>query len=165
MNIVLREYESKDLSSVASIWNQVIRDEEGFLWYEEFPEGKVEYVLGNQDVIICAVNNNTDEIAGFYILHSNSSGAGGHVANAMYAVRKDCRGNGIGKLMGSHSIISAKEIGYEGLQFNSVIATNKASIRLWERLGFIRVGEVPKGYKSKSNQYSDLYIYYMRFPN
>jgi L-amino acid N-acyltransferase YncA len=93
----------------------------------------------------CAVNNK-DEVVAFYILHKNFPGSGAHIGNALYAVRNDYRSKGIGKLLGSHSIETARKCGYKALQFNSVVSTNIASLRLWEQLGFIRVGNIPEAF-------------------
>ncbi len=37
-----------------------------------------------------------------------------------------------------------QDLGFHGSVFNLVFATNKASIALWESLGFTKIGTVPK---------------------
>ncbi len=160
MNIELMEYTSDDVQEICNIWNQVILDGDGFLWEEVFPLGKIEYVLGQQLIVICARDIDTDMVVGFYTLRKNQSGRGSHVGNGLYAVHSDFRCNGIGKMLGQHSLEQAKKFGFNALQFNSVISSNVASIKTWESIGFERVGVVEDGYRSAVDKYCDLYIYY-----
>ena len=46
--------------------------------------------------------------------------------------------------MGEFSIREAKKLGYKAMQFNMVVSTNERAIRLWSRLGFEIIGEVPE---------------------
>ena len=160
MDSLLREYCVSDLNSIFQIWNNIIKEEECFLWEKEFPIERILEILDEQEAVICSVNRKTNEVNGFYIIHKNHDGRGAHVANALYAVKKENRGMGIGKSLALHSIKKATALGYEAIQFNSVVSENKASIHLWESLGFVRVGMIPNGYKNKMCKYYDLYIYY-----
>ena len=45
----------------------------------------------------CAVAWENGTVYGLYILHPNNVGRCGHICNASYAVRKDCRGMHIGQ--------------------------------------------------------------------
>ena len=36
-----------------------------------------------------------------------------------------------------------RDQGYRGIQFNAVVETNEAAVRLWQSLGFEIVGTVP----------------------
>jgi len=36
------------------------------------------------------------------------------------------------------------------MQFNAVVATNASAIHLYEKLGFVRLGVIPKGYKKNA---------------
>ena len=49
--------------------------------------------------------------------------------------------------MGHHSLQEAQQQGYLAMQFNMVVSTNSTAVRLWERLGFERIGTVPKCYR------------------
>ena len=97
---------------------------------------------------------------GGYILHPNNFGRCGHIANASYAVRKDCRGEGIGRKMVRHCLENAREKGFRGLQFNAVVATNQAAIHLYESLGFHKIGTIKDGYHLKNGSYEDIHIFY-----
>jgi L-amino acid N-acyltransferase YncA len=79
-------------------------------------------------------------IAGTYILRPNQSGGGSHVANAGFMVSASARGQGLGRAMAEHCLSEARRLGFRAMQFNYVISTNTAAIRLWQDLGFGIVG-------------------------
>lgn len=83
------------------------------------------------------------QVAGGYTLRENHPGRGAHVGTASFVVSRDARGQGIGRLLGEHAIRRAREVGYAALQWNFVVATNTAAIRLWESLGFRVLARLP----------------------
>jgi len=100
-------------------------------------------------------------VVGLYILHPNNVGRCGHLANASYAVKEGCRGQHIGEMLVRHCIQQAALCGFRILQFNAVVATNKAARHLYEKIGFQRLGTVPKGFLMKNGQYEDIVLYYI----
>ena len=73
-------------------------------------------------------------IAGTYILRANQAGGGSHVANAAFMLPASVRGQGIGRAMAQHCLSEARRLGFRAMQFNFVISTNTAAIRLWQEL-------------------------------
>ena len=53
-----------------------------------------------------------------------------------------------------------KELGFDILQFNAVVATNTAALRLYKRLGFVQLGIIPKGFRMKDGHYEDIIPHY-----
>ena len=87
------------------------------------------------------------QVVGAYYLRPNLPGRASHVANATYVVDESNRGQGTGRRLGEHSISAAKELGYAAIQFNCVVSTNEAAVRLWKLLGFQSIGTVPKAFQ------------------
>jgi L-amino acid N-acyltransferase YncA len=85
-------------------------------------------------------------ILGWYGLQPNRRGLGDHVANAGYMVASAARGRGLGRALAEHSLDRARALGFQAMQFNAVVATNTAAVRLWRALGFIIVGTVPDAF-------------------
>jgi GNAT superfamily N-acetyltransferase len=81
-------------------------------------------------------------LVGACTIKANGVGRAAHVANAGYVVAADQRGVGIGTALVEASFQVARELGFDAMQFNFVFASNPAR-RLYERLGFRQVGEVP----------------------
>ena len=97
---------------------------------------------------------------GLYILHPNNVGRCGHICNASYAVSKKARGLHIGEKLVLDCLKEGKKHGFGVLQFNAVVATNLHARHLYERLGFIQLGTIPKGFRMKDGHYEDICPYY-----
>ena len=74
-------------------------------------------------------------LVGAYTVRRNQPGRGAHVATASYLVDAAARGQGVGRLLGEHSIERARALGFAAIQFNFVVSTNLAAVRLWQALG------------------------------
>lgn len=77
----------------------------------------------------------------------NQPGLGDHIANAGWMVDRTVRGKGVGRQFAGYILDEARRSGYLGMQFNSVVSTNKAAIALWESIGFRIVGTVPRAFR------------------
>lgn len=99
------------------------------------------------------------EIVGTYLIRPNFSVWGRHAtANGSYMVHPAARGQGVGRAMGQHSLEQARLKGFRAMQFNSVVATNTASVRLWQSLGFQLIGRVPGAYRHFTEGYTDILV-------
>ncbi|GAM85312.1 hypothetical protein ANO11243_033160 [Dothideomycetidae sp. 11243] len=81
-------------------------------------------------------------VLGSFYIKPNYPGRSSHVSNAGFLVAEGARGKGLGGLMGKVYIDWAARLGYTYSIFNLVYETNVASIRIWDSLGFQRVGRV-----------------------
>ena len=156
--MVIREFTENDILKMNQIWNQVVEAGVAIPQREtlDFEKGAAFY--GSQS--FTGVAEEDGEIAGLYILHPNNVGRCGHIANASYAVDGSMRGKGIGEALVSHSLKKAKEKGFRILQFNAVVKTNETAIRLYEKLGFVRLGVIPGGFMMKDGAYEDIIPFY-----
>lgn len=99
-------------------------------------------------------------VVGLFVIRPNNPGPGSHVANASYAVRADVRGIGVGRGMGLASLDLAAELGYSGMQFNTVVSSNANAVHLWRSLGFRIVGAVPDGFRLPDGRTVPHYVMY-----
>jgi L-amino acid N-acyltransferase YncA len=97
-------------------------------------------------------------VVGGYTLRPNHPGRGAHVGTASYVVRRAARGQGIGKSLGEHSLLRARAMGFSAMQFNFVIGTNLAAVRLWERLGFRTLARLPGAFRHKEHGQVDALV-------
>jgi len=58
-------------------------------------------------------------------------------------------------------IRQARDNGFKILQFNAVVASNIHARHLYERIGFLQLGTIPKGFRLKNGQYEDICPYYI----
>lgn len=160
MKITIRAWEPEDLSQMITIWNEVV--EEGIAFPQEEPLNQQtgKDFFASQTYSAVAVNTDTGNICGLYILHPNNVGRCGHICNASYAVSAESRGLHIGEKLVSDCLIQGKRHGFRVLQFNAVVATNIHARHLYERLGFTQLGTIPKGFRMKDGHYEDICPYY-----
>ena len=100
-------------------------------------------------------------VLGIYILHPNNIGRCGHIANASYAVERSARGRGGGEALVRDSLRQAKAFGFTIMQFNAVVATNTRALRLYEKVGFTRLGVIPKGFRLPDGTFADIVPQYI----
>jgi GNAT superfamily N-acetyltransferase len=82
------------------------------------------------------------ELAGAYYVKPNSVGRAAHISNAGYFVLASHRGHGLGRALVEHSLLEARRLGFDAMQFNLVFASNPAR-RLYRYLGFHEIGRIP----------------------
>lgn len=100
-----------------------------------------EYWLAGKRLV--AVARHQGALAGSYYLKPNFPGRAAHIANGGYFVVRELRGRGVGTALVEDSLVQARDLGFDALQFNLVFASNPAR-RLYERMGFEAVGRVPE---------------------
>ena len=62
------------------------------------------------------------------------------------------------KYLVEHSIKTAKESDFRGMQFNAIAESNKPALHTYKSLGFKEVGMIPQGFRLKDGSYSNMYI-------
>lgn len=159
-NIQIRTYEEKDLPEMIEIWNEIVEEGIAFPQEELLDESTGRQFFASQTCCAVAQDTDTKELYGLYILHPNNVGRCGHIANASYAVRSKRRGLHIGEQLVSDCLVRGKKYGFEILQFNAVVATNVHARHLYERLGFVGLGTIPKGFRRKDGYFEDICPYY-----
>lgn len=160
MKIEVRAYEEKDLPAMIAIWNEVVEEGIAFPQEELLTEQTGRDFFASQTYSGVAQDADSGKIYGLYILHPNNIGRCAHIGNASYAVSADSRGVHIGEKLVEDCLIQGKQHEFLILQFNAVVATNVHARHLYERLGFVRLGTIPKGFRKKDGHYEDICPYY-----
>ncbi len=101
-------------------------------------------------------------VLGTATMGPNRPGRGAHVATASFMVDPAHSGRGVGRALGAHVIAWARQAGYRAMQFNAVVETNVAAVRLWQALGFEILATVPEAYHHRVHGYVGLHIMYQR---
>ena len=161
MNINIRSFAIEDAREAAAIWSRVVEDVVAFPQLDGLTEKEaIHFFAEEQSFTGVAQDDDTGEVVGLYILHPNNIGRCGHIANASYAVRADRRGQGVGEALVRHCLDKARELGFRVIQFNAVVASNTHALRLYEKLGFVRLGVIPGGFRMKDGHYEDIVPHY-----
>ena len=157
--IIIREYRPADLSAMISIWNEVVEDGIAFPQEDILNAETGAAFFASQSY--CGVAEADGAVVGLYILHPNNIGRCGHISNASYAVSSACRGLHIGEKLVKDCLENAKRLGFIILQFNAVVESNIHARHLYERLGFVPLGIIPKGFRMKDGHYENICPYYI----
>ena len=157
--ITIRAYRQTDLNAVISIWNEVVEDGVAFPQEDLLNAETGAAFFDSQSY--CGVAEADGTVVGLYILHPNNVGRCGHICNASYAVRSDCRGMHIGEKLVKDCLENAKRLGFRIMQFNAVVESNTHARHLYERLGFVPLGVIPKGFRMKDGHYENICPYYI----
>lgn len=158
-NVFIRAYTKDDVDTMSEIWNEVV--EEGIAFPQEDYLDNVSGIDFFSQQTYCGISEENGEVVGLYILHPNNVGRCGHIANTSYAIKSGYRGKHIGEMLVKDSIEQAGKHGFTILQFNAVVESNIHARHLYERLGFVQLGTIPKGFRMKDGHYENICPYYL----
>ena len=148
------------------IWpflRDVVRAGETYTWPRDVTEEDAEKMwmaaaLPNRTVV--AVEGDT--VLGTAKMGPNHSGPAAHIANASFMVAPEHGGRGVGRALGQYVLDQARADGFRAMQFNAVVETNTAAVKLWQSLGFEIVATLPAGYLHATKGYVGLHIMFRR---
>ena len=142
------------------IWNEIVEEGVAFPQVEYLNETTGAEFFASQTYNGVAEDDD-GTIYGLYILHPNNVGRCGHICNASFAVASHARGKRIGELLVADCLQQAKKCGFSILQFNAVVECNTYARRLYEKMGFVPLGIIPKGFQMKDGHYENICPYYI----
>ncbi len=157
----IEEFKKEYVQDAIAIWNDIVEDGIAFPQKEALDEKSGTEFFNSQSFTGIAIDTDSNEVVGLYILHPNNVGRCGHISNASYAVKKSKRGMHIGEFLVKDCLAKAKEIGFKILQFNAVVATNTSALKLYAKLGFTQLGIIPSGFMMKDGTYEDIIPHYI----
>ncbi|MGI5976951.1 MAG: GNAT family N-acetyltransferase [Candidatus Limivicinus sp.] len=161
MNIKMKEMDEASLAACTAIWNTVVEEGAAFPQKETLSPEEGRSFFATQSYCGAAFDEDSGEVVGMYILHPNNVGRCGHICNASYAVKAGLRGQHIGEYLVKDCIAKAGELGFRILQFNAVVSSNTAALKLYKKLGFIQLGVIPGGFCNKKGEYEDIIPHYI----
>jgi len=158
--IRLRRLEEKDWPAVWSLMEPIIREGETYPYARDMDSAGARHMWVEVTHTQYVAEDEQGNILGTYYIKPNQPTLGAHVANCGYMVAESARGRGVATAMGRHSLDEALRLGYRAMQFNLVVMTNAASVRVWEKLGFHIVGELSGAFQHPTQGYVDAYVMY-----
>jgi len=129
-------------------------------WFQNFAAVMLLGSIESADDLLESKDWSTQCLGSYYI-KPNYPGRSSHICNAGFLVTDASRNKGVGRLLGESYLDWAPKLGYTYSVFNLVFETNVASCRIWDALGFKRIGRV-KGagnLKSYPGQLIDAIMY------
>jgi GNAT superfamily N-acetyltransferase len=159
----IRQAQPDDWASIWPFFQRIVTAEETYAYDPDIDKDSAERLwmqLEPPAHTVVAVDD-TDPakpIVGSATMYPNRPGPGSHIASASFMVDPDRHGKGIGRALGEYVIDWANRNGYRGIQFNAVVETNTAAVRLWQSLGFRIIGTVPGAFRSRKHGYVGLHV-------
>ncbi|MES2572858.1 MAG: GNAT family N-acetyltransferase [Verrucomicrobiota bacterium] len=154
---MIRSATHADADAIWNIFHEVVAPGDTYVFSPQMPrEEALAYWFGKETHTYVA--ESAGQVVGTYILRPNQPALGSHVANAAFMVSPAARGSGVGKRMGEHSLAEARRLGFLAMQFNFVVSTNHAAVRLWQQLGFQIIGTLPGAFRHLQRGFVDAYV-------
>lgn len=110
-------------------------------WFQNFAAIMLLGTIDGAEQVVEGKDWSKECLGSFYI-KPNYPGRSSHVCNAGFLVTDAARNRGVGRLMGESYLDWAPKLGYTYSVFNLVYETNVASCKIWDGLGFKRIGRV-----------------------
>ncbi|GAA1935526.1 GNAT family N-acetyltransferase [Nocardioides hwasunensis] len=102
-----------------------------------------------------------DRVLGSAKMGPNRPGRGAHVGTGSFMVDGTARGRGVGRRLGEYAVQWHRDQGFAAIQFNAVVETNTAAVRLWQDLGFEIIGTVPRAFDSATHGRVGLHVMHL----
>jgi ribosomal protein S18 acetylase RimI-like enzyme len=159
--VEIRKAQEKDQDAIWEISREVIATGDTYTFSpDSTKEQMLAFWMGKDRHTYVAVDD--EKVLGMFLIKDNQPGLGAHIANAAYMVSEKAEGKGIGKSMCLYSLDEAKRLGYLAMQFNIVIKSNERAVKLWQKLGFQIIGEIPEAFRHKQLGLTNAYIMYRK---
>lgn len=158
--MLIRPIEDRDWAAFLPVFHATVDDGETYAVPEglEEPAVRAFWLAPPPGATVVAVDEETGELLGSAKTGPNRPGRGAHVATASFMVAPAARGRGVGRALGEWVLEHARSQGHTAMQFNAVVETNTAAVRLWRDLGFDVVGTVPEAFESRRHGRVGLHV-------
>lgn len=156
--MLIRDATGDDWQQVFPIFTAIVREGRTYAYPEDLSSEAARelWMLNPPGRTVVAVEDGVT--VGTATMSPNRPGRGSHIATASFMVDPARRGRGVGRALGEHVVRWAGEQGYRGIQFNAVVETNHAAVRLWQSLGFEIIGTVPGAFRHAEDGYVGLHV-------
>lgn len=146
MTLLIRPATNEDFGIIWPIFRDVVRKGDTYVQLPNTDETQAKaYWMAPGHRVFAALKDG--HCVGTYFVTANRPGLGDHIANASFMVAPKSQGGGLGRAMANHALETARGMGFRGMQFNFVVATNHGAIHLWETLGFEIIGTIPDAFR------------------
>ena len=142
----IREATAADWPRIWPFFAQIVAAGETYAYPEGLTEESARPLWMEPPPSHVAVAEDGGVLLGSVKIGPNRPGRGAHVATASFMVDPAQHGRGVGRALGRYALDRARAAGYRSMQFNAVVETNTAAVRLWRSLGFEILATVPEAF-------------------
>lgn len=160
--MLIREYNESDWAAIWPIFRDVVSARDTYVYDPAWSSDEARKVWVEPPPGRTVVACDGERVIGTAKMGPNRPGPGSHVATASFMVAGEARNRGVGRALGEYALEWAREQGYAAMQFNAVVETNVAAVRLWQVLGFQIIGTIPEAFAHRELGRVGLHIMYRR---
>jgi L-amino acid N-acyltransferase YncA len=157
----IRAATDTDWPQIWPFFDTIVTDGQTYAYPDDLTIDTAKSLWMEQPPGLTVVAVDGDVILGSAKMGPNRPGRGAHVATASFMVDPAARGKGVGRQLGVHMVEWARAEGYHGIQFNAVVETNTAAVKLWQELGFQIIGTVPEAFDHRTQGLVGLHVMYL----
>ena len=157
----IRTAGTEHLPQIAAIVRAVVADGESYAYPETLTDDEIAALWLEPPPAHAIVAVEDGAVIGTAKMGPNRPARGDHVGTASFMVDPERRVRGAGRAMAEWVIDWHRRNGYQAIQFNAVVETNAAAVRLWQSLGFEIVGTVPRAYRSRTHGLVGLHVMHL----
>ncbi|MBA3367169.1 MAG: GNAT family N-acetyltransferase [Geodermatophilaceae bacterium] len=157
--MLIRAATPLDWAAIWPFWQRIVAAGQTYSYDPDPTEDEARdlWMLAPPGRTVVAVDDE-GSVQGTAKMHPNHGGPGAHVATASFMVDPRCGGAGVGRALGQDALAWARSAGYRAMQFNAVVETNVAAVRLWRSLGFEVLATVPEAFQHPVHGFVGLHI-------
>lgn len=158
----IRPATEADWPAIWPIFAEVVRAGQTYIYPRQMTseQGRASWLARppGQTAVLHAADG---QLLGTATMGPNRPGPGSHIGTGSFMVAAGARGRGVGRALGEYVIGWHYDQGYRGIQFNAVVQTNTAAVRLWQSLGFEIVGTVPGSFDHPTHGYVAMHVMFL----
>ncbi|MFK0100403.1 GNAT family N-acetyltransferase [Streptomyces sp. NPDC091040] len=161
--MLIREATPEDWPAIWPFFHEIVAAGETFTYPLDLQEADAAdwWLLKPPNRTVVAVADD-GTVLGTAKMNKNHMGNGSHIGSASYMVDPRHSGRGVGRALCEYSIDWARTAGYRAMQFNAVVETNTAAVKLYRSLGFEILGTLPEGFRHPVEGFVGLHIMHRR---
>jgi GNAT superfamily N-acetyltransferase len=141
MPVEIRLARRDDHDDLFEAFERIVSSRDGFPQSPPLTRAQFNEYWVDHSSAVCIARFDAHLVGGYYI-KPNFVGRAAHIANAGYFVLGAYRGTGVGRSLVEHSLVEARRLGFDAMQFNLVFESNPARA-MYRQLGFQEIGRVP----------------------
>lgn len=159
--MLIRDATPADLAAIVPFFREIVAAGETYAYPEDLDhQGVADVWLARPPGRTSVAVDDDGSVLGSATMGPNRPGRGAHVATASFMVDRAARGRGVGRALGTDAVRWAQEQGFHAMQFNAVVETNTAAVRLWQALGFAIMTTIPEAFEHPRHGRVGLHVMY-----
>jgi GNAT superfamily N-acetyltransferase len=158
-DLVLRPFAESDWPAVRAIIEEVAEQGETYCLETGLDDAALRaFWLYDAHTAVAELDG---EVVGSAHMGPNRPAQGAHIGTASFMVSDAARGHGVGRALGKYAVAWHRDQGLRGIQFNAVVETNTAAVRLWQSLGFEIIGTTPGAFRRPGGDDVGLHVMFL----